>query len=146
MLAPHLMQDPLSVRVAELDQCGERVQGGLNVPCLLGDNHQMVVLSIVGERDAEAVEDSSARWRYEPQTDAVFISQHLVAISVDDLQLVQAGRESGQKHCLAAGQDRGASAETLVALCFPLHCLYPSGWASKPPCQLRGHQSALGSA
>ena len=66
MLASHLTQDPLAVHIAEFNQCGKRGERGLNISRLLGDNHEMIILAIVGEGDAEAIKDLSARRGHKP--------------------------------------------------------------------------------
>ena len=121
MLAPDVAQHPAAVGIAELDQRGERVERRCDVAGLLGDDDEPIVLVIVGERHAEAVEDAPARRRQQPQIDAVLVGQHRVAVRLEDLELVHAPGKDGDERRLAAGENGRSPGEELLALRFPLH-------------------------
>ena len=74
------------------------------------------MLPVLGERDAEAVEDAAARRRQQPQIDAVLLGQDRVPVVLQDLQLVHPRRQRGGEQRLAAGQQRGAAGQSLVAV------------------------------
>src|ERR1700694_1481637 len=105
MLSPEVTQATAPVGLADFDQPAERVEGCCNVGCLLGYDHEMIVLAVVGERGAKAVEDPPTQRRDEPQIHTVLVREHRVAIRFQDLQLVHAPGDSGEKGCLTSCQD-----------------------------------------
>ena len=82
----------------------------------------MVVLLVFGERDPEAIENSPAHRRYQPQADAVLIRENPIALRLQNLQLVHPPANGAEKHCLTAGEDCRAPGEQLVAKYIPPHC------------------------
>ena len=122
MLAPDLAQargggpsSPISIR------CAERVEGRRDVAGLLGDDDEMIILAVIGERDAEAVENPPAQRREQPQAHPVLVGEHRVAIRIQDLQLVHPPGDGGEQYRLTAREDRRAPGEQLSPMRFPPH-------------------------
>ena len=109
-------------RFRYLDQRTERVERRRDIAGLLGDDDEMIVLLVFGERDPEAIENSPAHRRYQPQADAVLVREDRVTLRVHDLQLVHPPADGGEKQCLTAGEDRRAPGEQLLAKHIPPHC------------------------
>ena len=61
MFASDLTQDPATIRFADLDQHSQRIEGRENVARLLGDKGEMIILSVVGERDAKTIDPAGLR-------------------------------------------------------------------------------------
>jgi len=122
MLAPDLTQDAAAVGFAHLDQRTERVERRRDIAGLLGDDDKMIVLLVFGERDPEAIENSPAHRRYQPQADAVLVRENRITLRVQNLQLVHSPADGGEKQSLTASEDRRAPGEQLLAECIPPHC------------------------
>ncbi len=90
------------------------VERRIEVAGLLGDDDDPIILPVIGEADAEPIEDAPARRRQQPQIDAVLVGQDAVAVAVEDLQLVQAPGESADERDLSAGEDRRAPAQQFL--------------------------------
>ena len=122
MFAPDLAQDAAAVGLADLDQRTERVERRRDIAGLLGDDDKMIVLLVFGERDPEAIENSPAHRRYQPQADAVLVRENRVTLRIHNLQLVHSPADGGEKQCLTAGEDRRAPGKQLLAKRIPPHC------------------------
>ena len=121
MFAPDLAQYTAPVALTDLDQRPDRIQGRGDVPCLLGDDHEVIVLSVFGKRDPEAVENPRAQRRQQPQTDSIFVGENRVAVRFDNLQLVHPSADGGEEQCLTAGKNRRAPGEQLLPERLPSH-------------------------
>ena len=97
MFAPDLAQDAAAVGFAHLDQRAERVECRRDIAGLLGDDDEMIVFLVVGERDPEAIENSPAHRRYQPQADAVLVRENRITRRVQNLQLVHPPANGGEK-------------------------------------------------
>ena len=100
MFALDLAQDAAAVGLAHLDQRTERVERRRDIAGLLGDDDKVIILLVFGERDPEAIENSPAHRRYQPQADAVFVRENRIALRVHNLQLVHPPANGGEKQCL----------------------------------------------
>ena len=97
MFSSYFPHHPIAVGRVELDQARQRVERRRDVGCLLRDDHQVIVLSVIGERGAEAIEDPAARRGNQAQVDAIFIGQHLVAIGSRRPAADTIGRQARQR-------------------------------------------------
>ncbi len=95
--APGVAQHAAAVGIADLDQRAERGQRRLEIAGLLGHDDDPIILPVIGERDAEAVEDAPARRRQQPQIDAVLVGKDGVAVLFEDLQLIHAAGEDSRR-------------------------------------------------
>ncbi len=114
MLALGVAQRPFAVRIADLDQRGDRVDRRVDVGGLLGDDDDPVILAVIGEADAKPVKDAAARRHQKPQVDAVLVSHDAVAVAVEDLELIEAPGEGGDQRDLSPGEDRRPPAQQLL--------------------------------
>jgi hypothetical protein len=121
MLAPYVAQYPVAVALANLNQPGERVECGRNVPRLLGRHDDAIVLMIIGKCRSEAVKYAPALRRQELQIDAVLVRKHCVTVRLQDLQLVHSLGKSGEEDCLAGAKDRRPPVQELMSLGLTLH-------------------------
>ena len=105
MLAPDLAQYAAAIGFADLDQIAEGVEGRRDIAGLLGDDDELIILAIVGERDAEPVENSPAQRRQQPKVHSVLVGEDRVSIRIQDLQLVHSSGERHEQHRLTARDD-----------------------------------------
>ncbi len=132
MLAADFADDAASVALADLDQLAERGQSLLDIAGLFGDEDEVIILPVVGQRRAEAIEDTSSRRRQKPQVDAVFVRQDAVAVRFEDLQLVHTAGQCCDQQRLPPGERRRAPRQHPLALRFTPHS------CSADPRQLAG--------
>lgn len=92
-----------------------------SVAGLLGDYDKMIILLVFGERGSEAIENSPAHRRYQPQADAVLVCENRITLRVHNLQLVHPPANGSQKQCLTSGEDRRAPGKQLLAKRIPPH-------------------------
>ena len=115
----------------------ERIQRRRDVAGLLGDDDEVIVLSVFGERDAEAIEDPPAQRRQQPQVDAVFVGENRVAVR---FRRSAAGTSARQWRRGAAAWPPARSAARRVKsfwrIRLPPHCRRSA----------RAHQRALAAA
>ena len=116
VLAARLAQDAALFGLAELDHAAERPQRRLDIAGLLRHDDDAVIAPVVGEGDAEAVEDAPAHRRQQPQIDAVLLGEDRIAVALQDLQLVQAGDQRGAEHPLPRREQGGPPGQQRVAL------------------------------
>ncbi len=121
MFAVGVAHDAPLIGLGYLDQAAERRQRRLEIAGLLGDDDNTIIRAIVGEGDAEAVEDPPARRSQKPQVDAVLVRHDGVAILVDDLQLIHAAGKGDTEQRLAAGEKGRSPGEEFLAVFFPCH-------------------------
>ena len=121
MLAPDVAQYPATVRLADLNQPGERVERSRNVPGPLGDHDKAIVLVIIGKCRPEAIEYAPALRCQKLQVNAVLIGEHQVAVRLQDLELVHPFGKRGEEDCLAGAEHRRPPGQKLVSSRFTLH-------------------------
>src|SRR6516225_4149527 len=121
MLTSDLAQYPVAVALADLNQPGERVECGRNVPRLLGRHDEAIVLMIIGKCRSETVKYAPALRRQKLQIDAVLVRKHRVAVRLQDLELVHSLGKSREEDCLAGAKDRRPPVQELMSLRLTLH-------------------------
>jgi hypothetical protein len=145
MLAPDIAQYPAAVRLGDLDQRAEGIEGRRDIAGLLGDDDEVIVVPVIGKRDPETIEDSPAQRRHEPQVHAVLVGEYRITVGVQNLQLVHAPAKRGNKRRLAHREDCGATGKEPMALRFPLHRRFDNP-RSRPRLSAPAHQPTLGPA
>ena len=121
MLALRVPQHAAAIGLAYVDQRAERVERGFEIARLLRHDNDLIVLPVVGDRNAGAVEDAAASRRQQPQIDAVLVGQEAVAVFFEDLQVVHTAGKDARQRRLAAGEQRRPAGETLLSLGFARH-------------------------
>ena len=121
VLAARLAQHAALFGLAELHDAAQRPQCCCEINGLFRHNDDAEVSPVVGEGDAKPVEDPSTHRREQPQVDAVLLREHRISITLQDLQLVQAGDQCGSQHTLPHGKQRSPAGEKRVALCVARH-------------------------
>ena len=87
--------------IAEQDHLADGIERLLHaIGRLLGHQQHAVVAPVVGELDAEAVEDAPARRRQQPLGDAVVLGLGHILFAVANLQLIEpsAQHREDQRH------------------------------------------------
>ena len=121
LVAPGLAQHPLAVVVLDRHELGDFVQRLVKVQRRLGHQDQPIVEPVLGKHLAEAVEDAAPRRRQELHVDAVLVGQDLVALGVDDLELIETPGEPGGQQRLRAADDDGPAREEVGASRLAAH-------------------------
>ena len=94
-----------------------RIERRLDTPSVACSRHQQhaIVAPVVGQLDAEAVEDAAARRRDQPLGDAVVFGLGHVFVAVEDLELVEPPAQHREHRRHAAAQPQRAAGEGGVA-------------------------------
>ena len=121
LLAPGLAQDPLAVVVLDRHQRCDFVQRLVEIQRCLGDNDQPIIQPVLRKHLAEAVEDAAPRRWQKLHVDAVLVREHLIALGIHDLKLIEAPGEAGRQQRLRATHDDRAAREDVGASRFAPH-------------------------
>ncbi len=111
-----VVQNLLLLPVGQLDDPGDAVECGLDaVGRLLGHQQHAIIAPVVGELDAEAVDDAPARRRDQALADAIGFGLRAVLVAVLDLKLIEPPAQHGKDRRHAARHHQGAAREGRVA-------------------------------
>ena len=108
-------QDPVAIMVLDRHQRRDFVQRPIEVQCCLRDHDQPIVQAVLRKNLAEAVEDSAPRRRQKLHVDAVLVGENLIALGVDDLEVIETPGKAGRQQRLCAAHDKGAAREQVGA-------------------------------
>ena len=105
-MPPHVAQNPRALAILQRHNAPERVERRVDVVRLLGDQHRAPGQLVARNRGAEPIQNPPTRRRDRALTDPICLGQRGIAPTLQDLHLVQPGRQPTQHRHLPAHQQQ----------------------------------------
>ncbi len=102
---------PLQFVVVHVDELPESGQSRVHIAGILADDDDAVVLGVLGDGDAVAVEDQAAAGRDQPHVDAILLGQKAELVGLLDLHLPHPPAEHPGDAELRRAEDEAAAGD-----------------------------------